>query len=103
MKNLFSLLIIACLFSSCAQDKTIDRITYRSYGLLNPELKVDSVVYSVPISGVLCGVIFFECVLPPVYIFGYNLYQADYIKSTVSTIVPKSNKDTVEHYNKNIY
>lgn len=79
MKKLkvFSVLcLIALLMSSCADEKTIDGVTYRPYGLLNQETcKNDSVQYEISGWAVASGIVFFECIIPPIYTFGYNLWE----------------------------
>lgn len=63
-------------FVSCADNKTIDGVTYRPYGLLNQETaKNDSIQYEVSGWAVFSGVVFFEAVVPPIYTFGYNLWE----------------------------
>lgn len=91
------LLLIAAvsvlLFSSCADEKTIDGVTYRPYGLLNESTcKNDSIQYEISGEAVLSGIIFSECLVPPVYVFGYNLYELiglkkDYKDSKIKGVV----------------
>ena len=69
---MFSLL----LFASCADNKTIDGVTYRPYGLINEEsVKNDSIHYEASGWAFASGIIFCELIVPPVYVFGYNLYE----------------------------
>ena len=78
MKNkLFLILVVLVLFcTSCAENKTIDGVTYRPYGLLNEkECKNDSINYEVSGWAVFSGVLFFEMIVPPIYTFGYNLFE----------------------------
>lgn len=72
--------IVASLLVSCVDSKKIGNKTYELYGLVNPELKNDSIVYKVPISNVLCAVIFSETIIVPVYIVCYDLYEPAYKK-----------------------
>ena len=61
---------------SCAEEKTIDGVTYRPYGLLNEkDCKNDKVLYEVSGWAVFSGVVFFELIVPPIYAFGYNLFE----------------------------
>ena len=73
---LFSLLTVL-LFTSCADEKTINGITYRPYGLLNEgSCKNDSIYYEVSGKAALSGVIFSEVFfIPTLYTFGFNLYE----------------------------
>lgn len=79
MKNVFFAVLtisMILLSSSCADNKTIDGVTYRPYGLLNESTcKNDSVQYEVSGWAVVSGVLFFEVIVPPIYVFGFNLYE----------------------------
>lgn len=79
MKKLLSILAIASvlILSSCADNKTVNGITYRPYGLLNEETcKNDSIQYEVSFGAVVSGVLFSEIFLiPTLYTFGYNLWE----------------------------
>lgn len=76
MKKLITFLTIVILFTSCADDKTIDGVTYRPYGLLNEETaKNDSIQYTISPWAFCSGIIFVECIVPPIYTFGYNLWE----------------------------
>lgn len=76
MKVLITLLLAMLLIVSCADNKTIDGVEYRPYGLFNQEsCKVDSIHYEVSGWAVASGVIFFEVIAPPIYVFGYNLFE----------------------------
>jgi hypothetical protein len=58
------------------KNKTIDGVTYRPYGLLNEETcKNDSIQYQISGIAVISSIIFVELIIPPVYTFGYNLYE----------------------------
>lgn len=95
MKKLVLLICVAItlIASSCADSKTINGVTYRPYGFFNESsCKNDSVHYEVSGWAVCSGVIFFEMVVPPIYTFGFNLYEPvglerDYKGSTNKGIV----------------
>lgn len=96
MKKLFfAMLAIATILtiSSCAESKTIDGVTYRPYGLLNETTcKNDSIQYQASGWAIVSGVVFFEAVVPPIYVFGFNLYEPvgkkkDYIKGDIKGVV----------------
>lgn len=75
-KLLFGLLAITILFSSCADSKEINGVTYRPYGLLNESTcKNDSIQYEASGWAIVSGVVFVELIVPPIYVFGYNLYE----------------------------
>lgn len=90
MKNFYhvcwkpSLALLALLLVSCAEPKTIDGKTYQTYGLLNSdEFKSDSIAYKPSVGSVIVGVIFFETIIAPIYIFGFDLYEPIAKKSAV--------------------
>lgn len=75
-KILLSLVIALALFTSCADDKVIDGVRYRPYGFMNADdVKNDSIRYEASAGSVICGVIFFETVIAPIYIFGFDTMQ----------------------------
>ena len=60
----------------CSQSKTINGVTYRPYGPLNEGLYKDpKVKYQIRMGPLVSGIVFIECIIQPVYIFGYNLYE----------------------------
>ena len=86
-KALLILLVICALLSSCADNKVIDGQEYRPYGLLNEDIhKVDSIQYEASFGSVVCGIIFCETIIVPVYVFGYNLYEPIYKKTKTPPI-----------------
>ena len=95
MKKVFLFLAVsALLFSSCADEKTINGVTYRPYGFFNEsECKNDSIQYETSTEAVISGVIFFETIVCPIYTFGYNLYQPVAIKSE---FIKKNQKGVVK-------
>lgn len=92
MKNLLTILIFSILFTSCADNKIIDGKKYRPYGLINESnYKNDSIHYEVSFGAAVSGVIFIEMIIPPLYTYGYNLYepickQSDFIKDNKGII-----------------
>lgn len=87
-KNLIYIVaIFAVVFlTSCADDKTLDGVTYRPYGLLNKdECRNDSVYYEVSWQAVTSGVIFSGLFfIPTVYTFGFNLFEPKAMKKDIS-------------------
>lgn len=69
------------LLSSCAEEKKINNVVYKPYGLLNPEVKSDSVEYSISAGSVICAIVFSETLIAPVYIVGWDLYEPTKLKS----------------------
>ena len=69
----------------CAHDKTIDGKNYEPYGLIDePTVKCDSIQYKVVTGNVVWGVLFFETIIVPVWIFGYDLYEPVEKKTSVN-------------------
>jgi len=75
MKKLLILLFSVVVLSSCAEEKNINGTVYKPYGLLNPEVRVDSVQYSISPGSVICAIVFSETIIAPVYIVGWDLYE----------------------------
>ena len=76
MKKLTVLLVAILSLASCADSKTIDGVTYRPYGLLNESTqKNDSIEYQISPWAVCSGIVFVEMVVPPIYTFGFNLWE----------------------------
>ncbi len=75
--------IVILLLTACADDKTINGVTYRPYGLFNENAcKNDSIEYQIAGDAVFSGVFFAECFfIPTIYTFGYNLYEPVRLKS----------------------
>jgi len=84
VKKFFLALAIVVSLVSCADKKTINGIEYRPYGFLNESTaKNDSVQYALSGWAVASGVVFFELVVPPIYTFGFNLWQPIGLKSEI--------------------
>ena len=79
MKRITSLLIIIFLvfnFAACtAPTKTINGTIYRDYGILNTEDKNPNIQYEPNWTNIFLGVIFFEMIIPPIYVFGFHLFE----------------------------
>jgi hypothetical protein len=71
------ILIFLITLVGCADNKTIDGITYRPYGFINESsCKNDSIHYEVSGWAALSGVLFAKALLiPTVYTYGYNLWE----------------------------
>lgn len=82
MKKLFFIVLALFMLCSCADKKTIHGVTYRPYGIFNGSTcKNDSVQYEISAEAVISSIIFIECVIPPIYSIGYNLWQPIGLKS----------------------
>ena len=76
MKKILLLSLCLTLFS-CADNKIIDGIEYRPYGLLNESrCKNNDIHYEIAIDATFSGIFFSELLfIPTVYVFGYNWYE----------------------------
>jgi len=81
IKLLISLTVIVCLASmllgGCASDKVIDGKSYKTYGLLNKESVKDPCVnYEASMTSAVLGAVFFEMLfIPPIYVYGFSLWE----------------------------
>jgi hypothetical protein len=71
-----------------APTKTINGTTYSDYGLFNPDDKNPNVRYEPNWWNVAMGVIFFEMIIPPIYVFGFHLFKPVGPKPAVPGQVP---------------
>ena len=70
------LCILSIMTVSCADKKVIKGTEYRPYGLLNEgSVKNDSIYYEASGWAIFSGVFFCQCIVPPIYVFGYNLWE----------------------------
>ena len=73
-------LLLACVvvFSTVAcsaPTKTINGTTYGDYGLPNQDDKNLNIKYEPNWWNIAMGVIFFEMIIPPIYVFGFHLFE----------------------------
>lgn len=70
-------LAVGLMMTSCADNKVIDGVKYRPYGLINEgECRNDSIHYEVAMDAAFSGVLFSEFLfIPTIYVFGYNLWE----------------------------
>ena len=78
-KTITSILIVAILalsFSGCADRKTVNGVTYETYGLLNSNDKENpNIQYELSIGNIVWGIILIETVIAPIYFFGFSLWE----------------------------
>jgi len=90
MKKLIATLVLICfafLVVGCGQPKTIDGVTYDTYGFINADTKKNpKIKYEVSTGNVILSVIFFGSVIAPVYFIGFSLYNP--IALNDNTFVP---------------
>ncbi len=70
-----------------APTKTIGGTTYSDYGLFNPDDKNPNVKYEPNWWNIAMGVIFFEMIVPPIYVFGFHLFKPVGPKPAISGAV----------------
>lgn len=77
-RSLLALTLASCLaLAACgADEKTIDNITYGTYGLVNQsEMHNPNIHYELSGWSIFWSVVFCETVIVPVYFIGWDLYQ----------------------------
>ena len=79
MKKLLIVLGFCLILFSCSKEKTIkingkDTIV-QPYGLFNPEMKNDSVLYKVSVNDVICSIVFSETIVVPALCVGWYIYE----------------------------
>ena len=81
VKLITSLFIMVMIIVSCGQPKRINGKTYDTYGLFSEDVaKNDSIQYSICGESVVCGIIFVETIIVPIYCFGFDLYEPEMLK-----------------------
>lgn len=77
-RSLLALALASTLvLSACgADEKTIDGITYGTYGLVNEsEMKNPNIQYEISGWSIVWAIIFSETIVAPVYFIGWDMYQ----------------------------
>lgn len=86
MKKLVTTLMIALSLAGCSSNFKTPEKTYEPYGLINESnKKSDKVCYETNIGDVALGVIFFETIVAPIWVFGFDVEQPTSMKD------PKTN------------
>lgn len=88
MKRLVTLTLVVVLLTSLtgceARTKTINNVTYRDYGVFNQDdNKNPNIQYEPNWWNIVIGIVFFELIVPPIYVFGFHMMEP---------VGPKSNK-----------
>ncbi len=79
------------LLTGCGKVKTIDGITYDTYGLLNEDGKKNpDIQYEAIWGNVFWGVVLFETIIAPIYFFGFSLFEPVGKKPVIKGQVVKS-------------
>lgn len=69
-------LMMLVSFSGCGDVKTIDGLTYDTYGLINESSKKNpDIEYELIIGNVIWSVILVETAVFPIYFIGFSMYE----------------------------
>jgi len=77
-RPLLALILASTLaLSACgADEKTIEGITYGTYGIVNKEeMRNPSIQYEISGWSIFWSIVFCETIIAPVYFIGWDLYQ----------------------------
>lgn len=75
-RRIATVLVAAMLAASCGSTKVIDGVEYDTYGLFDAAKKENpGIQYDLIWGNVVWGVILFECIVPPIYFFGFSLFE----------------------------
>lgn len=71
------LVIIMLLVTlGCANSKTIDGVTYDTYGLLNKDEKQNpNIQYELVWGNIFWGAVLVESIFAPIYFFGFSMWE----------------------------
>ena len=84
------LVLSTTLFVGCGSQKTIDGVTYDTYGLLDSDDKKNpNIQYEIVWGNVIWGAILFETIVAPIYFFGFSCFEPVGKKSGVKGEVAK--------------
>lgn len=76
VNKVLGVIVLVGLLSGCGKTKTIQGVTYGTYGLLNQnEMKNDQIRYEVIAGNVFWAAFFAETLVAPIYFVGYSLFQ----------------------------
>jgi hypothetical protein len=72
----FVLVAFALLAAGCGQPKTIDGVTYDTYGFINADTKKNPKIrYEVSTGNVIWSILLGAGLIAPVYFIGFSLYN----------------------------
>ncbi len=75
-KLLCCVLIYVLLLAGCGKPKTINGVTYDTYGLLNSDQKKNpDIEYEVIWGNVVWGAFLCETIIAPIYFAGFSLFE----------------------------
>lgn len=82
------LILVFMVFAvGCGQPKSINGVTYDTYGVLNADThKNPNIKYEISVGNVVWSILLFETVIAPVYFFGFDIYNP--VGTNDNTFVP---------------
>ena len=78
MKKIVSVLLVLALpfIWGCADDKTIDGVNYKRYGLITKDdIKDDAIEYRLVWGNFVWSAILIETIICPIYFFGWAIWE----------------------------
>ena len=83
------MIIVLAVNAGCGDTKTVNGVTYDTYGLINEGDKHNPYIQYEPIWGnIVWGIILVETIIAPIYFFGFSMFEPVGAKSTIKGAVP---------------
>ena len=68
--------MLALTLCSCADEKTLNGVTYKPYGWMDKNrYKSDKVIYEVSTGNIVWSILLYETIVAPVVLTGMSLYK----------------------------
>ena len=75
-KTIIGLCILCMLCCACSDNKVIDNVNYKTYGLLNQDkYKSPDIEYRIVWGNVVWGGFLCETIVAPIYFFGFDIFE----------------------------
>jgi hypothetical protein len=75
-RSIIALCLTALFLTGCAHPVKQGTMKYVPYGIANEQTKRDpNIKYEISAGSVVFAIVFFETIIAPVYIVGWDLYQ----------------------------
>ena len=76
MRKTLRVIGMCMLLAGCGNDKTIDGVTYGTYGLFNEaSMHNPNIEYELSPGSIICAIIFSETIIVPIIVVGWDLFQ----------------------------
>ena len=80
MRKFIATVLILAIFggslAACGHRRTIDGVTYDTYGLLNQDDKKNpDIQYEIIWGNIIWGALLVETIIAPIYFFGFSCFQ----------------------------